>query len=492
MPFRVGRLLCVTVGLTLLHACMPVPDTTQPVPADNRGPAALVGDHQVVREGDSVELDGSQSQDPDGDPLIYQWRQVAGPAVVLVNAGTPKALFDAPEVSSSADLAFQLVVEDVLGLRSAARTSVTVLSTNVPIPLLVEELDDMTVGSGEAVTLTGSAQGGVGQLTYLWQQTAGEDVELADANTLAATFTAPVVDNTAALTFELTVTDEIGQSVKRSMNVEVLAQFVVLAGDDQLTVPGFEVALQGSSVGGTGTVAYEWRQTEGPNVVLSDPNDPNATFTAPLLEEDTTLTFELRAVDEENHSNTDTVDVRVDAPVVRFSTTMGEFKILLRPDVAPLGVANFARYVDEEFYVGLIMHRIIPDFVVQGGGWYPDLSQTLRYDPIPIESNNGLSNVRGSVAYARTADPDSATTEFFINLVDNTAEGEAQFGYTNLDYINEQNPGYAVFGRVIEGMEVIDAMAKVETETQTAPWDPFPEFDDVPVEPIVINSAILE
>jgi cyclophilin family peptidyl-prolyl cis-trans isomerase len=154
-------------------------------------------------------------------------------------------------------------------------------------------------------------------------------------------------------------------------------------------------------------------------------------------------------------------------------TSLGEIVIELDSEYAPITVDNFTAYVEDGFYDGTIFHRVIPNFVVQGGGYTPDLVQKETRPPIGNESFNGLSNLRGTVAMARTGDPNSATSQFFINLVDNT----------DLDATVAQ-AGYAVFGRVIEGMDVIDQIAAIPTEGRDG-------FTDVPTEDVVIEKIEL-
>ncbi len=187
--------------------------------------------------------------------------------------------------------------------------------------------------------------------------------------------------------------------------------------------------------------------------------------------------------DEENQENEDQnqEEEQVDNPKVRLSTSMGDIVIELYPNKAPKTVANFLSYVLDGFYDGkdgkgaTIFHRVVPNFVIQGGGLTADLIQKATKDPIINEANNGLKNKRGTVAMARTSDPNSATSQFFINLVDNDF----------LDYVEGENDGYAVFGEVVEGMDVVDKIASVETHTVG-------QYENVPVEPITINSATVE
>jgi len=170
---------------------------------------------------------------------------------------------------------------------------------------------------------------------------------------------------------------------------------------------------------------------------------------------------------------TDTATPAADAahPTVVLETTLGRIKIALDRDKAPQSVDNFLEYVRAGHYDGTIFHRVIPGFMVQGGGFDSSMKQKATRPPIKNEASNGLHNRRGTVAMARTNDPDSATSQFFINVKDNPA----------LDY-GPRNAGYAVFGEVVDGMGVVDRIVAVPTTTR-AP------HADVPATPIVIKSA---
>ncbi len=159
---------------------------------------------------------------------------------------------------------------------------------------------------------------------------------------------------------------------------------------------------------------------------------------------------------------------------VTLDTSLGNIIIELDAEKAPVSVENFLAYVNDGFFDGTIFHRVIPNFMVQGGGFLPDMIQKQTKDPIKNEADNGLSNERGTIAMARTNDPHSATSQFFINHKDN-------------DFLNHSSPtaqgwGYCVFGKVTEGMDVVDAMAAVATGNNSG-------HGDVPVDDIVINSA---
>jgi len=159
---------------------------------------------------------------------------------------------------------------------------------------------------------------------------------------------------------------------------------------------------------------------------------------------------------------------------VRLSTTAGDIVIELDRAKAPKTVENFVQYVKAGQYNGTIFHRVIDGFMIQAGGMKPDMSEKPTRDPIPLESRNGLSNARGTIAMARTNDPNSATAQFFINVVDNA----------RLD-ASPTRDGYAVFGKVVSGMEVVDKIRVVATGNKGM-------HQNVPLEPIVINKATLE
>jgi peptidyl-prolyl cis-trans isomerase A (cyclophilin A) len=164
-------------------------------------------------------------------------------------------------------------------------------------------------------------------------------------------------------------------------------------------------------------------------------------------------------------------------PKVEFKTTMGNFVVDLDSEKAPKTTANFLNYVNSGFYNGTIFHRVIDGFMIQGGGFTPDLSQKPTNPPVVSEAQNGLKNQTYTIAMARTSDPDSATAQFFINVKDN--EG--------LNYPNAMGNGYTVFGKVISGTQTIDAIRKVPTMLATAPK--MGRMADVPSKTVTIESA---
>jgi peptidyl-prolyl cis-trans isomerase B (cyclophilin B) len=153
-------------------------------------------------------------------------------------------------------------------------------------------------------------------------------------------------------------------------------------------------------------------------------------------------------------------------PVVVMETSEGTIKIELWPDKAPKTVQNFLSYVDEKFYDGTIFHRVIEDFMIQGGGFTADMTPKNTHAPIKNEARADLKNLRGTIAMARTSVVDSATAQFFINVVDN--DGSVKY---NLDHTGETREafGYAVFGKVIDGMDVVDKIKKVPTGQRNVP-----------------------
>ena len=159
------------------------------------------------------------------------------------------------------------------------------------------------------------------------------------------------------------------------------------------------------------------------------------------------------------------------ADKVRLVTSMGDIVLELDAEKAPKSVANFEQYVKEGHYNGTVFHRVIPNFMVQGGGFTPDMQQKPTHHPIPLEANNGLNNTRGTVAMARTGDPNSATAQFFINVKDN--------GFL------DQGDGYAVFGKVVSGMDVVRKIEGVATTTRGP-------YENVPTMPVTIKKATLE
>ncbi|HLT13250.1 MAG TPA: peptidylprolyl isomerase [Marinobacter sp.] len=178
----------------------------------------------------------------------------------------------------------------------------------------------------------------------------------------------------------------------------------------------------------------------------------------------------LSAIFMASHAKAEASD---ELPKVRFVTSEGAFELQLRPDVAPKTVENFLAYVEDGFYNDTLFHRVISGFMIQGGGFTAEMTQKPTKAPIKNEGSQTLPNLRGTIAMARTSAPDSATSQFFINVADN-------------DFLNTgvRGAGYAVFGKVTDGMGVVDRIASVETGRQRG-------MADVPVTPVMIQSVTL-
>lgn len=161
-------------------------------------------------------------------------------------------------------------------------------------------------------------------------------------------------------------------------------------------------------------------------------------------------------------------------PMVQFETNVGDFIIELYPEKAPITVKNFLNYVDKKFYAGTTFHRVIPTFVIQGGGFTPDMMKKATAPAIENEATNGLKNLKYTLSMARTGEINSATSQFFINVKDNVP----------LDHrdTSPRGYGYAVFGKVVVGMDVIEKIKSVKTTTKG-------RYEDVPVKPVVIKAA---
>jgi peptidyl-prolyl cis-trans isomerase B (cyclophilin B) len=355
-----------------------------------------------------------------------------------------------------------------------------------------------TAAVGETITLTATAASDVegGALAYSWIQTAGPGVQILNANQPTASFVAPSLASDATLTFAVMTANERGDAGRANISVLVQADPdygqdqsgttasgapIARAGPDRDVTEAVLVTLDASNSRGD-SLTYEWEQTSGTNVELTDADQVKATFTAPAFEigETNELEFTLTVRDRRGRSSQDTLVLTViegtgaePTPHVLLHTSMGDIRLELDRTKAPTTVNNFLQYVEDGFYDGTIFHRVIPDFVVQGGGFEPGLVEKETRDPITNESNNGLSNTRGTVAMARTSDPNSATSQFYINLKDNSG---------TLDYQSPSSPGYAVFGTVTAGMDVVDAIAAVETGSQGG-------MQDVPVEDVILIEA---
>jgi len=353
-----------------------------------------------------------------------------------------------------------------------------------------------TASARETVTLQAYVEAlpGSGTVRYDWFQTAGRGVPIATANQATASFVAPSLATAETLGFMVTTHDDAGGAGRAEVAVLVFAdsdgpttqpsQSAAEAGPDQWVLAGEQVDLDGSKSAGS-ALRYQWRRVSGGPVTFTTPDEATTSFTAPPFEpnEANLVLIELAVTDASGRQVTDRMQVKVGDPAlsderVEMVTSKGTIILELDRAAAPVTVGNFLWYVDDGFYVGTIFHRVIPDFVVQGGGLLPGLEEKKPRAPIINEADNGLSNERGTIAMARTNDPDSATSQFYINVKDNIEGGD---GKGDLDPGGVSPEGYAVFGSVSAGMGVVDVIAELPTETREG-------YQDVPVEDVTILS----
>lgn len=170
-------------------------------------------------------------------------------------------------------------------------------------------------------------------------------------------------------------------------------------------------------------------------------------------------------------------------PIIVIETSMGTITAELYDDEAPKTVENFLSYVDDKFYDGTLIHRVIPEFMIQGGGYEPGMKEKKQRDPIENESWNGLSNKRGTLAMARLDAPDTATAEFFINTLDNIRLDRARA---------PDKVGYCVFGKVLTGMDVVDRIERAPTGTRSVPMEVNAKMVEVPFEDVPVNDVVIK
>lgn len=309
------RLLVLLLSLSVSGCGLFDDDDDAPA---NQDPVASAGADFTADENTLSTLDGSASTDSDGNIQSYSWTQTAGPTVNLSGANQASATFTAPDVSTNTTLTFQITVTDNLGASTSDTVDVTVNDVSNQNPT-ANAGADQTVAEGAAVTLDGSAStdsdGTIA--TYLWSQTAGPTATITNPDQAMATLMAPDVTVDTVLTFQVTVTDNMGATASDTVDITVTnvtnQNPTATAGVDQMVTEGATVTLDGSaSSDPDGTIAsYMWSQTVGPNVTIANPTQATATFTAPMVAANTTLTFQLVVTDNVGATGTDTIDVVV-------------------------------------------------------------------------------------------------------------------------------------------------------------------------------------
>lgn len=448
----------------------------------NATPFAKAGSAQNVVFGTIVTLDGSGSSDANHDQLTYHWAFTSKPVgsnAVLSSANAAKPTFTPDLVGM---YVLSLVVDDGT-VKSAAVTVIVNATATNDVPLANAGTDREGI-VGTVVTLdgSGSSDSNHDMLFYRWSlaaKPAGSIAELQSSAVVKPTFTPDVA---GPYVFNLIVNDGTGGSAVASVTITaIVANIIPLAnaGGAQSVVAGTLVTLDGSgsSDANHDPLTYRWEITSKPAgslAALSSTTAVKPTFTA---YDAGTYVVQLVVNDGRVDSVAAIVNITANLPetVVVMETTLGTIKIALHEAAAPLTTKNFLDYVNSGFYNNTIFHRVIPGFMVQGGGFTADLTQKPTNAAIKNEAANGLKNLRGTVAMARTSDVDSATDQFFINVVDNSF----------LDFVDTANYGYAVFGDVVEGMDVVDKIAAVATGSSGS-------MSDVPLVSVVITLITVQ
>lgn len=353
-----------------------------------------------------------------------------------------------------------------------------------------------TAAVGDRVALSAHALDSSDDVVFAWLQVSGPGVRINDSGAADASFVAPSLQTTQTLRFRVTAHNAAGDVGSDEVKTVVTADpnfgldsgggnggtgnqgssLIARAGADKSAEEESSVTLDGSgSIGGS--LTFQWRQLSGAEVTINSAASARATFTAPAFDAggENALEFELVVRDASARTARDRVRVTITAKSgtttntrVRFRTSMGDFVMEMETQKSPNTVANFLQYVDDNFYDNTIVHRVVPGFVIQGGGFEAGLVQKTPRDPVNGEAPNGLSNVRGTVAMALTAgNPNSGTSQWFVNLVDNT-------------FLDGQK--FTVFARVVEGMNIVDQIATVQTTSRNG-------FDDVPVTDVTVSDV---
>ncbi|UCG17827.1 MAG: peptidylprolyl isomerase [Phycisphaerales bacterium] len=430
----------------------------------------------------TVGQEGTYSATPDAEgEFSYAWEVITtnGPPGDVVTLGPPDEAETTAVAAEAGSFIFRATVtSDDTG--EVGSGQITVVITEAPeLGVTIEGPESGVVGT--KFELSAVVEEAIGNLAYEWRVTSGEaDLEDEDQATVGVT---PTAAGTVEL--EVEVTDEAtGQTAGATHTVSVAqteALQVSASSSSPLLRVGDEVTLSASVEGDSDTIDYAWEVLDGPGTI-ANPTVAEATLTATA---GATIRVQVSVtVPDETEARTGSAEVVVvsyeaesgDRPEVAIAVqNIGTVGLALEVDAAPKTVANFLQYIDEGFYDGVLIHRVVPGFVIQGGGYRPAGDELEKLEPTrpPVESEapNGLSNIRATVAMALVGDDaDSGDTQFFINLDDNSS---------NLD---EGPPPFTVFAEVIDGgMDVVDQIAAVETGSRSG-------LNDVPIENVVMTS----
>ena len=441
-----------------------------PTPPANVGPSVNAGANQSVNEETVVTLAGSAS-DSDGSISTYAWSQTSGPSVTINNANAASATFDAPNTGAqtSVSLSFSLTATDNDGASSSANTTVIVNSTNQPP--VASAGPDQSVDEQSSVTLDASlstdSDGSIA--TYSWVQSSGQSVTLSNANTVAPTFTAPSLSTVVTLTFVVTIIDDRGASSTDSVTVTVNPVTglneapVANAGADQSTSSAQTVTLDGSqSSDPDGSIVnYVWTQTAGPVVTLSNANTVTATFTAPTVTADTTLSFQLTVTDNEGLMVADLMDVLV-TPQPSAVTITGKATYSNVPHNAVTNGLDYSMISQDpirQAVVELIMGTTVMQtgltdnagdysFIVQpnSGTYFIRIKSQTVLDAVAKWEANVVDNTNTQALYAIDGSSFAVTTG---NIVRPTMNATTRWSGTA--YTNRSGAPFHILDRMVDG-----------------------------------------
>ncbi|MFH0981645.1 MAG: peptidylprolyl isomerase [Planctomycetota bacterium] len=440
------------------------------------------GEDYLAGEGDSVTLRAAGVNST--GPFVYRWSVERTPddasEVTLSNA-TAAETTTSP-LTTQGRYVFRVVVIDAGGRDAYAFITVNVGSpgTGTTTELKVSITGPASIAPDEAGELRAMVET-EGAFTYLWEVVTDQAVTFESPDQPETGFT---IAESGTVVVRVTVRDEAAHAVGAAeWTIEAVSEgglTVTASGPSSVAVDEM-VAVSASVSNAEGEVTYSWTVTDG-EAELTDADKQTVSVRPTAVGR---LAVQVEVTDTAGNTADAEYMVTITEELPQVLVTIvdfGEMVFELRPDVAPETVANFLQYVDDGFYDGLLIHRVVADFVVQGGGFQADengeLVEVETRDPIPSEADNGLSNVRGTVAMALSSSGgqtlvDSATSQWFVNLANNNLPGP----------LDLDAQGFTVFGTVIEGMDVADAIGQVAVTTRSSQVN-------APVEDVVIESIV--